>query len=378
MAADDECSIMEVRHNGEPLNMVDGEYSLSSLAGSLSIDYKDRESDQLPLFDDTPLIFKLRNDWKGFGRKVSGIASGHFIVIAPVDWQRTGRVQIDPERCTDANFMAHYFYLQKDESVGDIGGFEGYEQTLTTSGFEMSGDRVFDDSENGDLFVGAPPKLLPASSVVWARIGEEGKGGWKGENFKPVERSLAEVLNGRQGRFFIRVYDHQMNLLDSGEFRYLHDLREIRVNDEPYSAKTLLVLPSTGYSSAKVQFVRADGTAIQPNLDTAETHATVQSGGTLIVAPHPDGDRISCALQSGADRVDTVIKLPRIWWRMEQDDGEADEWRDMPLAMTRQEFSRVLRCGRGDSIAIAAVCFIGQGGVRRGKGSDVSSSKAWR
>ena len=338
LSAEDECNIVEVQRDGYPLGAVNGEYSLSSLAGSLSIDYRDRESDQLPLLDDTPLIFKMPNDWNGDGRKVGGITSGHFIVMVPREWKRTGSAPVEPEGCTDANFMAHFFYVKKGESVGDTGGFEGYDLALTTTGFELSGDSVFDNSDDGELFVGTPPELRPASSVVWARIGEERQGGWKGENFKPAERTLAYVLNSRQGRFFVRVYDGESRLLDSGEFRYLRDLREIRVNDEPYSAQTLLVPPSTGYLPAEVQFVSTDGTAIHPNLDTAGTHATMQSGGTLIVAPHPDGDHISCALQSGADRVNTVIKLPRIWWRIEQDDGEANEWHDMPLAMTRQQF----------------------------------------
>lgn len=340
LAVDDECNIMGVRHDGEPLDMVDGEYSLSSLAGSLSIDYEDRELGRLPLFDGVPLIFKMPNDWDGDGRKVGGITSGHFIVMVPREWKRMGNAPVEPDECTDANFTAHFFYVKKGELAGDVGGFEDCDLALTTNGFELDGDRVFDDCEDGELFVGAPPSLCPTSDIVWARIGEEreGGGGWKGENFKPAEQYLAEVLNGRQGRFFVRVYDDGAKLLDSGEFRYLRDLLEIRVNDEPYSAKTLFVPSLTGYSPTKVQFISADGTAIQPNLDTAGIHSTVQSGGTLIVAPHPDGDRISCALQSGADRVDTVIKLPRIWWRMEQDDGEADEWRDMPLEMTRQQF----------------------------------------
>jgi len=338
LVADDECDVMEVRHDGEPLNMVNGEYSLASLAGSLSIDYEDRKSEQLPLFDGTPLVFKTPNDWTGDGRKVGGITSGHFIVMAPREWKRTGSVPIESADCTDASFMAHFFYTKKGEQKKNIGGFEGCDRTLTTTGFELSGDRVFDDCADGELFVGAPPRLCPSSGIVWVRIGEERQGGWKGENFKPAEQPLADVLNGRQGRFFVRVYDGKSRLLDSGEFRYLRDLREIRVNDEPYSAKALFVPPSTGYSPTKVQFVCADDTTIQPNLDATGPHATMQSGGVLSVAPHPAGDRISCALLSGEDRIDTVIKLPRIWWRMEQNDGEADRWRDTPLVMTRQQF----------------------------------------
>ena len=66
---------------------------------------------------------------------------------------------------------------------------------------------------------------------MWARVGEESIGGWKGINFNPTELSLAETLGRRQGRFFVRVYDAEGKLLDGGEFRYLHDLRDILVDD---------------------------------------------------------------------------------------------------------------------------------------------------
>ena len=109
LSADDECNIVEVRRDGDPLSAVNGEYSLSSLAGSLSIDYEDRESDQLLLFDGTPLIFKMPNGWKDEGRKVGGITRGHFIVMAPREWKRAGSAPVESEKCTDANFIAHFF-----------------------------------------------------------------------------------------------------------------------------------------------------------------------------------------------------------------------------------------------------------------------------
>ena len=339
LSADEECNIKEVLHSGAPLKMMDGEYRLSSFRGSLSIEYADREPEEFPLFDRTPLIFKLRNNWDGDGRKVGGITSGYFIVIAPREWKRTGSAPVEQARCVDADFTAHYFSVTKDGSAKDVSGFEGCELTLTKSGFDLTGEGVFDDSEDGELFVGTAPKLIPASGVVWARSGEEKKGGWKGENFKPDGRSLAEVLNGRQGRFFVRVYDAEPKLLDSGEFRYLRDLREIQVNGESYSANTLLVPPSTGHPETKLQFVDAGGATIRPKLETLSPYATVQPQGTVVVKPHIDGDLISCALGSGAGSVDIVIRLPRIWWRMGgQDKGSPDKWRDAPLTMSRQQF----------------------------------------
>ena len=265
LSADDECNIKEVRHHGQRLNAVGGEYSLDSLTGCLSVDYKGRAPDQIPLFDGSPMIFRSGNHWRGDARKVCGITSGHYIVIAPKEWVRRGLTPVEREECTDAKFMAHFFYLKRNEPAEDVGGFDKYDGALTQSGFNLIGESVFDDSEDGKLFVGDVPKLHPASKVVWARVGEEGEDServWKGANFKPVEESLAAVLNGRQGRFFIRVYDADTKLLDSGEFRYLRDLREIRINGEPYTANTLLAPPLAGHPPAKLQFVGAGDTTI--------------------------------------------------------------------------------------------------------------------
>ena len=345
LSAGDECNVAEVRHNGgEAWNLLNGEYRLSSFAGSLSIAHEDGKFRELNLFDGTPMVFKLSGNWKGEGRKVDRISNGHFIVVVPKEWRRIGHAPVEPEKCKDMGFLAHYFFRDSGNLVGDGDGFEEYGAVLTRSGIALTGNRVFDDSEDGELFVGDVPKLSSFSGVVWARVGEERKDGWQGENFKPAERSFSDVMKGRQGRFFIRVYNDDIKLLDSGEFRYLRDLREILVNGKPYSAKTLLTPTSKGHASAELQFVGADGTAIRPILTSDGTHTNVKPDG-LIVSPHPESDDISCTLTSNTSRVDIEIKLPRIWWRMERDDGKSNEWRDIPLEMTRQEFRKYADTG---------------------------------
>ena len=337
LSADDKCNIAEVQHDGgEPWSILNGEYRLSSFPGRLSITLEDGERSELTLFNGAPMVFKLRSDWRGDGRKVHTITSGFYVVIVPKEWKRTGPVPREPEGCADQGFLAHFFRIE-GKSMGDVGGFEKHEFALVQSSLELTGDRVFDDSKDGELFVGAAPKLNPAPGVAWARVGEEKEGGWRGENFKPAEQTLADVLNGRQGRFFIRVYNDG-KLLDSGEFRYLRDLQEIRVSGKPYSAKTLLVPSSTGHSPTELQFICADGATIFPTLVTDETHATVQGDGAIIVERHPQGDRNVYEIGSDAGSVDVSISLPRIWWWLERDHGESEEWCDTPFSMTRQEF----------------------------------------
>lgn len=334
----DECGIMEVRdHDGKPLVMTKGEYSLPSLTGSLYIKHEVREKDELQLFNGTPLIFKLRNNWSGDGRRVGGITNGHYIVIVPNHWCRTGHVPVEAEVCTDTEYKAHYFYVTKDPADGDVGGFEGYGLSLTDSCFELEGSRVYDDSDEGELFVGAIPKLKTVSGVGWARIGEEKATGW-GKNFNPDEQTLAEILNGRtSGRFYIRVYDDDVKLLDSDEFRYLRDLREIRVNGEPYTKNTLLVPP---YSErTELKFIGEAGGNMFPTTPKSTEYTEVCKDGTIILDPHPDADTVLCGISvDESNSVSLAVIVPRVWWRIEAVEGSIpDRWMDTPLVTTQAE-----------------------------------------
>lgn len=316
--------------------MSDSECSLPSLTGRLTVVYEDGEEDELPLFDGKPLIFKLRNDWKGDGRRVGGVTKGYFIVIAPKEWKRKGHAPVKPEGCTDRGFTAHYFNRSGTEPTEDIGNFEECEVASIASGFELVGKRVFDDSEDGELFVEDVPSLKLPRNISRVRVGEERQGGWKGENFNPSERTLADILGSREGRFFVRVYDED-RLRDSGQFRYLRDLREIQVNGERYTEHTLLVPHAKGEPSTKVHFVGVGGVTVHPILPPDSRRIEVQGNG-LVVEPHPDGDDISCRLESDTVSVDIVLNLPHIWWRLERDLNEVGEWRNTPLVATRQEF----------------------------------------
>ena len=335
----EECGIKEVRHDDKHLEMVDGECSLPSLAGNLYIVYEDRETDELSLFNGMPLMFKLRNNWSGHGRKVGGLTNGHYIVIVPSCWSRKGHIPVEASGCTDTGYKAHYFHVTQDSSTDDVGGFAEYDMSLTDSYIELEGCRVYDDSDEGELFVGAIPKLKTISDVVWVRIGEEKKDGW-GKNFKltdqPTDQSLAEVLDGRQGRFYIRVYDDDVKLLDSDEFRYLRDLREISVNGEAYTENTLLVPPYSGRERTELRFIGENGHNIRPILPQSVTNAKVRQDGVVIVDPDPNADTIPCDLNAcGVNTVRSVVKLSRVWWQIDAGEGIPDKWKDTPLVTTQ-------------------------------------------
>lgn len=335
--------ITAVKQNDQSLNLENGECPLTSFAGRLSVVLKEDPPINVSLFEKRPLIFKLNKNWTGDGRRVPRLTKGHFIVIVPVEWNRYGYVSLEPEVCSDLAFMAHYFFRDGSESIEEIGGFAEFEIDSSAPGFELSGKRVFDDSEEGELFVGPPPQLTPADRVVWVRVGQEDSEDWKGCNFKPSETTLTDVLNGRQGRFFVRVYDYardrdpETKLVDSGDFRYLQPLRKILVNGEPYSEDTLLVPPPTGYQQTKVRFIGVDGVPLHPILPP-EAVARLDGKHGLVAKPHPAADEILCSLEGNGGRVEITLRLPRIWWRMEDDDGETGEWLSTPIQMTRHEF----------------------------------------
>ena len=282
-----ECNVPRVRHGDNELTAENSEYRLPSLSGSLAIEYDNSASDEISLVGDAPLIFKLRNEWQGDGRRIGGITRGHFVVVAPCKWTRTGNAPVSPESCTDTDYTAHFFFIDQDDQTG---GFEEYPLSLTRSEFVLEGERIHDDSEDGDLFVGDAPALKQAEGIVWARVGGEATNAWPGENFNPADRTLGDVLDKRQGRFYVRVYDESVSLVDSGEFRYCADLREIRVNGSSYSQDVLLAPTSDGHSEATLQFIDTQEVAIQPKLKMDNSHVDVESDGTASLAPHPECD----------------------------------------------------------------------------------------
>lgn len=338
LSATDKCKVAGVRHHDTALRAERGEYCLSSFAGTLSVDHADGTATRVELCTaQAPMIFKFADRWRGVGRKIDAISRGHFIVIAPAGWNRRGHVPVEPEACVDPAFQAHYFHRDVDPTEEHV-GFEESDLALTGAGFSLIGDYLYDDSTAGTLFIGSPPELRPGRGVTWARIGEERDGGWRGENFRPAEQSVADVLDHRQGRFFVRVYDSAMKLCDSGEFRYVERLCAFLVDGKPYTRETLLAPSSAGHAPTTVQFVGAEDAAIRPSLKPGMRHRWVEEEAAMVVEPHPDADEVACSLETPSGGVEVFIRLPRIWWYLGHNGEDSAAWCAAPLAMTRDEF----------------------------------------
>ena len=293
------------------------------------------QTERVPLYVDEPMVFRLGADWQGEGRKVGGVGVGHFIVIAPAEWTRLGDAPVDPEACVDAGFRAHYFVADR----GDGQAVEGFaERGVSSSIIALDGDRVFDESEQGELFVGEPP-ALKAVGMAFVRVGEEGKQGW-GESFAlDGERSLADVLDGREGRFFVRVYREGTGMeADSVQFRYLGDLREIRMKGEAYAADTVLLPTTRGNAAVDVRIVAAERTGVAVTGATDGTREFEVDAGTVVCPADPEARQLRFRVAGTRGDVDVVVGLPRMWWRLATPGESPEPWRDQAQTMTREEF----------------------------------------
>ena len=223
-----DCNVAEVRHNGKSLCVESDRYRLSDYSGRLEIIYESEPPEIVSLFDGSSLlIFKLGSEWEDPGYRQKRInTNGYFLVFVPRDWPQNGNPPIAPVNCGDENFQAHFLVHKGDDSYA--------RDTII-----LIGESVYDDSDQGPLFIDEIPTLEVPPNITWVRAGEEYPGSWKGENFKPNDKTLEEILDGRQGHFFIRVFDAVR--LDSAEFRYLRDLRKILVDGKPYTKDTILL-----------------------------------------------------------------------------------------------------------------------------------------
>ncbi len=334
LVANADCDLKTVELNGEKLNSSENEWLIPTLDGRLKVIYDNGEKCEVPLVSDKPLIFKLKKDWSGDGRRIKNITNGYFIVFAPVEWKRKCHPRIETAACDDVNFLVHYFHsVDLDHNMES--GFDKFDM-CPFPGISLEGTHVFDDADEGVLFVGNPPSLKETDAISWVRIGEEAKNGW-GCNFSQ-DKTISQVLKGREGHFFLRVYDSDVNMLDSMEFRYLRRLKQILVNDTPYTHDLVIKPKLTGHIETTVCFDGISrGSVQQVNLDES-SRAEAQTG-VMKVTPIPgkDGCQRYC-VKSKKNKVNIVLQLPHIWWGMSNRDRSPDEWLDKQFDMTREDF----------------------------------------
>ena len=92
-------------------------------------------------------------------------------------------------------------------------------------------------------------------------------------------------------------------------FRLLKELREIRINGEAYSRRTVLLPKPTGHREARVQLLAAE-----------QAEAGLQ-WGVRRLQPEPDREQALYRLKTGFGAVSVEVRPPRVWWRIGGGEG---------------------------------------------------------
>ena len=343
LALPQERAVVKVTHDGDELDYLQAssetELPLSQFTGDAIVHYQDDTADRITLLnaaDGAPLLFKMQRNWEGEGRLVGNPTAGHVLAIAPLDYADEWDVDEPhvPEDCIDENFEARFLFL---EGVAPDG----------TAPMLIEGDALYDDSDighHGKLYIGAPPKLWVDPQITDARIVEETGvrelNKW-GENFDPHRQSIASVLSGRNGRFSIRTYhDGTLTLDVSKPFRYFPTLRRITLNGEPHSPDNAL-LPDkrTGkHREIALRFKIDDGDALRPER-VSHDEVRVADDGAVIIPPSPSIQTLTCDFPN---RASIAVAVPRVWWRLTDEDGATGEWGGETHEFYRSEFMNLM------------------------------------
>ena len=339
LAIPQESAVVKVTHGGDELQVSsETELPLSQFAGDVIVHYQDNTA-MLTLFnaaDGKPLFFKMRENWEGEGRLVNNPTQGYVVAIAPLDYADGWDTDEphDPEECVDENFEARFLFLE--------GAAPGRPAPM-----RIKGKTLYDDAEvkdHGKLYIGAPPELRVDPQITDARIVEETGvreyNDW-GENFNPHRQSIASVMDGRDGRFSIRTY-HDGDLQESKPFRYFPALRRIAINGKQHSPGNAL-MPDTRAGTHREMALRFEldsGATLRPDSVSHDDEVHIDDDDVVIIPPSPSIQTITCDFPN---RASIAVAVPRVWWRLIDEDGEPRNWGGETHEFSRNEFMNLTK-----------------------------------
>lgn len=344
-----------VRQGSTALSANDGRYILEDISAEVTVEFKGEhppQSFQLLKEDkkkDKFVVFKMRKNWQGEGQKVKTPSSGDYVVFAHESCGK--RINKEPpqeaEQCRYLDFIVHFFSISEDS---ERDGFENCSLPFSSAKrFSLKGKRFPDDSNLGELFGDDAPRLDDTEKwreISWIVIGRE-NGGKVLAKFRTKEKkTLGEVLGEHSGWFFIRIYDDNVDLLHSFDFRRAKGLKNIFVNNQPLGKVVPIVPEANGHTKTIVQF--EGDLSVRPADDSDGICEEPKNKNTFAVSPHPNNDGTKWILGDGENRVEAEILLPRIWWKFIEEEGKEDDWQATPIKMKREK----LRGAKNEKIRI--------------------------
>ena len=304
------------------------------------------------------LVFRITGQRENQGCFVQYATFGLYLVLVPNQWHRdeeiSGTAIYSPESISIAGYQAHYFLLDRgnDSKIGFRTSTDEVVIVPThASRFELIGSLLSDAHEDvGPLFAGHPPKIKAMDQKAWTGIktiilGQEGSGRrrWR-THFTPepdnIEQFFPTELNHRRGGwYFVRFYDAEDTLVESMDFRYTADLKEIVVT--PHSS-----LPGPeGHLPVPVEFIHDSDCTIHL-VEGNEEFLRVQHTATktlAVIPPIQVWDRTRWSIIDSNNKIltEAVILVQRVWWAIGDDDFAKVQphLSDKPLVVPCESFS---------------------------------------
>lgn len=305
-------------------------------------------------------IFWLTGPSYDQGRRQNRIGQGHFLVVTPLDWTLQDRFAAlqtqQPEAVFGGKYRAHL--LDTTDGVPAELVFDTPTGSMpipaTAPAFELRGKRLHINTSSfaTPVFTEEPPELCALGSSTYCKVvvGDEGKPHYEkrrhhASEFEALRPWIARL---RVGWFYVRLYDDHDELIESHDFIFVADLREIQVLSHR-------VLPHvTGHEPVEVTFAHTSQLQIIHIPGGDNRSLTIAHSGTRSVVSIPADlayEETQWLLRDNRywRYVQVPLYLGRLWWCVTDEQAQPADmhWQDKPLQLHVDDFRatsmRVLR-----------------------------------
>ncbi len=296
-----------------------------------------------PDFTD-PVLFKL-NGGLDEGRYVRFLSRGMYAVAVPKSWSADpATIVVEHGRVMGFDVEVYVCRVSSDTPLAFVRpDREKWTLSPRQPQFAPVGAGMDDFAEQGPLFGPDAPTIAGREGADWGAIrmivigSEGGRHGWRiGMKPNPSLRSqrLPDAFARRgSGWYFARLYDHEEELVESFDFRFVAGLRSVHCDGGaawpgPKGHRPVCVTIASDH--------RLRVSASAPYGEEVLGSTPPQVKIRLPAQPGSDCTRWTLATQGGSP-VALECRVSRVWWRLVRSDGGPQGWRDQPLQLRAED-----------------------------------------
>lgn len=348
---------LKVFQDGEELAPAEGReacWLLNRIGGDVVAkwDENNHESQlKVSLGEENSLVFKLTGEQLQEGHRVKNISSGEYLILLPEAWlqdeERCGPDVCHDEPCAVEGYHAYFFLIDDIDNQIAFRDQEAAHYCLSISQprFWLVGDVGCTTGERATpVFFGSPPKLRAPTPQDWEIVseivvGQEGprKGRWK-QRFTPtaglVEQCFPPELEAKRGGwYFARIYDKNLDLIESLDFQFCSTITAILGCEFESFPK------QDGYEEAVVKVFHDPSCEIALVSDQQLVVEREKECTLFKVPPDHHFDKLSIRVRPRwGSKQELDLLVERVWWGLGEAGKEPEHWQDTPIQLRRRDF----------------------------------------